>query len=85
MWERHAADSAAKDEDWAFFFEDDIAIMPPLTSAHVQRAWRASTASPMALERGFSELGMCKQYSVPPRHARMTLRCAWVIVGHFHM
>lgn len=61
MWDRHVLDADAGDDDWAFFFEDDIAVMPSLTSDDVQRAWQASIKTPMANERGIIELGMCGQ------------------------
>jgi hypothetical protein len=76
MWARFVADPAARNDDWAFFFEDEIAFTPPLTGASVQRAWRASVDSPAAREWGIIELGLCAQ---PPRPAAPSLppRSTW--------
>lgn len=61
-WARHAADPAADDADWAFFFEDDVAVTPPLRGADVHVAWRRVIASPEARLRGFVSLGLCGQF-----------------------
>jgi hypothetical protein len=60
-WARFSEDSNAALDDWAFFFEDDIAFTGNVAPSAVHIAWRAAIAGPDAAAHGVIWLGLCGQ------------------------
>jgi hypothetical protein len=58
-WQRHAQDPAAGEDDWAFFFEDDVNIVQPLRGPSVHLLWRRAAEHAEVRKRGIMYLGYC--------------------------
>ena len=68
-WMRFVEDAGAGEQDWAFFFEDDVNIAPPLRGPTVHHLWRTALAHPDVAARGIVYLGYCAATRVPGTNA----------------
>lgn len=80
-WQRHAEDDTAKEEDWAFFFEDDVNIAPPMRGPSVHLLWRRAAEHPDVLKRGVMYLGYCAATDVAGSSRSTLIRADEPIAG----
>ena len=62
-WWRFVEDPDAGEQDWAFFFEDDVNLRLRGPAAHL--AWRRAVAHPDVVARGIVYLGYCAASAAP--------------------
>ena len=75
-WARFVEDAEAGEEDWAFFFEDDVNIAPPLRGPTVHHLWRTAAAHPDVAARGIMYLGYCAATRVAGTQESVLVRAA---------
>ena len=62
-WRRFVEDPGTGEQDWAFFFEDDVNLRLRGPAAHL--AWRRAIAHPDVAARGIVYLGYCGAIQAP--------------------